>query len=98
MRDTRFNSRNSDWLGSLTQWRRENAEDNSLQLERLRRSLHKARETELTPRQQQVLTLYYEEKHTLCEIAALLEIHPSTVCRTLQRARHRLQRALRYTL
>lgn len=98
MSDTRYNSRNSDWLASLTRWRRETGEDNSLRMERLRRGLRRAREAELTPRQQQVLTLYYEEKLTLKEIAALLEIHPSTVCRTLQRARQRLQHALRYTL
>ena len=55
MRDTRFNSRSSEWIGDMTVWMRENAEDNSEQLSRLRRGLRLAREQELTPRQQEAL-------------------------------------------
>ena len=52
MRDTRFDSRSSEWIGDMTVWLRETAEDNHDQLERLRRNLRRAREQELTPRQQ----------------------------------------------
>ena len=39
MRDTRFDSRSSEWIGDMTVWLRETAEDNHDQLERLRRNL-----------------------------------------------------------
>ena len=50
MRDTRFDARSSEWIGDMTVWLRDHAEDNSEQLERLRRGLRRAREQELTPR------------------------------------------------
>ena len=51
MRNTRFDTRSSEWIGDMTVWLRENAEDNSEQLDRLRRNLRLAREQELTARQ-----------------------------------------------
>ena len=51
MRDTRFDARSSEWIGDMSVWLRDHAEDNSEQLERLRRGLRRAREQELTPRQ-----------------------------------------------
>ena len=36
MRDTRFDARSSEWIGDMTVWLRDHAEDNSEQLERLR--------------------------------------------------------------
>ena len=53
MRDTRFDARSSEWIGDMTVWLRDHAEDNSEQLERLRRGLRRAREQELTPRQRE---------------------------------------------
>ena len=38
MRDTRFDARSSEWIGDMTVWLRDHAEDNSEQLERLRRA------------------------------------------------------------
>ena len=38
MRDTRFDSRSSEWIGDMTVYRRETVEDNQLQPERLRRA------------------------------------------------------------
>lgn len=35
MRDTRFDARSSEWIGDMTVWLRDHAEDNSEQLERL---------------------------------------------------------------
>ena len=49
MNNTRFDNRASEWIGDLTVWNRQNAGDNSEQLDRLRRSLRRAREQELTP-------------------------------------------------
>ena len=45
---------------------------------------------ELSPRQKQILVLYYYEKQTLREIADQLGITESTACRTKNRACRRL--------
>ena len=64
-------------LADLAAWERENGEDNALRLERLRRNLRQARLQELTGRQQQVLTLFFDEQMNMTEIAAALGIHRS---------------------
>jgi len=97
MKDTRFDDRGSEQLSSLALWRRETAEDNSLQMERVRRNLKTAREKELTPRQREIVALYYDRGLSMRQIARLLGVQPSTVTRTLQRARRRLEHSLRYT-
>lgn len=51
---------------------------------------------ELTPRQKQMVQLYYIDQHTMQEIGDMLQVCPSTVCRTLQTARRNLRRCLRY--
>lgn len=97
MKRTPFDLR-GEQLGSLALWNLENSEDNALRLERMRRNLRMARERELTPRQREVLALYYDQHLTMKQIALRLDINISTVCRTLRRARERLQHSLRYTL
>ena len=79
-------------------WKRQNDPDNAELLDRLRRNLRQARERELTPRQRQILTLYYDRGLTMAQIAGRLGVNRSTVCRTLHRARDRLYRHLRYGL
>ena len=98
MKDTRFNSRSSEWMGDMTVWLRENAEDNREQMDRLYRNLRKARKLELTPRQQLMLELYFDENMKVGQIAEMLHVNPSTVSRTLRRAKERLRRCLQYTL
>ena len=107
MRDTRFDARSSEWIGDMTVWLRDHAEDNSEQLERLRRGLRRAREQELTPRQRQMLTLYYDREMVflyydrglkMSQIAQKLGVNRSTVSRTVKRAKQRLYRCLRYAL
>lgn len=102
MRSTRydgpFDTRASEWIGDMTVWTRQNAGDNSERLERLRRSLRQAREQELTPRQRQLLELYYDQGLSIPQIAGELGLNRSTVSRTLRRARDRLYRCLRYAL
>ena len=93
-----FDTRASEWIGDLTVWNRQNAGDNSERLERLRRNLRQARERELTPRQRQMLELYYDQGMTIPQIAGELGLNRSTVSRTLRRARDRLYRFLRYAL
>ena len=96
--DGPFDTRASEWIGDLTVWTRQNAGDNSERLERLRRNLRQARERELTPRQRQMLELYYDQGMTIPQIAGELGLNRSTVSRTLRRARDRLYRFLRYAL
>ena len=98
MRNTPYNIRGGEWIGDMTVWRREHAEDNSDQLERLRRNLRRAREQELTPRQREVLALYYDRGLKMSQIARKLGINRSTVSRTIGRAKQRLYRYLQYTL
>lgn len=96
--DTPYDTRSSEWIGDMTVWMRNNAEDNTLQLERMKRNLRIAREKELTPRQRYILELHYDRQMSVTEIAQELGVHISTVSRTLQRARNRLQHCLQYTL
>lgn len=96
--DSPFTTRASEWAGDLAVWTRQNAGDNSERLERLRRNLRQAREQELTPRQKQMLELYYDQGLNIPQIALELGLNRSTVSRTLRRARDRLFRCLRYAL
>ena len=96
MKNTAFNSRSSEWIGDLTVWLQENADTNEEQLSRLRRNLRLARERELTPRQQQMVTLYFDHGMSMPQIAQRLGVNPSTVSRTIRRAKEHLYRCLRY--
>ena len=98
MSGTHYNTRSSEWIGDMTVWLRNNAPDNEERLCRLRRNLRQVREKELTPRQRKILELRYEQGMSGVEIAEELGISPSTVSRTLGRARERLRRYLQYSL
>ena len=98
MNATPFNTRSSEWAGDMTVWLQENADDNQEQIERLLRNLRKARVQELTPRQQQILTMRFEQNMSGAEIARELGLNRSTVSRTLRRAQERLRRCLQYAL
>lgn len=98
MTNTPFSTRSSEWIGDLTVYLRETGEDNSLQLERLRRNLRAARERELTPRQRMMVEMRYDQGLSGREIARRLKVNPSTVSRTLSRAKNRLRQYLRYTI
>lgn len=103
MKDTHSNARNkpydtrsSEWIGDMTVWLRDNSEDNSLRLERLRRNLRQVREQELTPRQRQMVELFFEQNMSVTEIARHLGVSNSTVSRTLKRAKDRIRKYLKY--
>ena len=98
MANRSFDTRSSEWLGDMTVWLRDNANTNSELLARLRQNLRRARQQELTPRQQQVLTLYYDQGMNMTQIAQTLGVNCSTVSRTIRRAKQRLYRCLRYCL
>ena len=98
MNATPFDTRSSEWAGDMTVWLRENADDNQEQMERLLRNLRKARVQELTPRQQQMLSMRFEQNMSGAEIARELGLNRSTVSRTLRRAQERLRRCLQFAL
>lgn len=98
MANRTFDTRSSEWLGDMTVWLRDNANTNSELLTRLRQNLRRARQQELTPRQQQILTLYYDQGMNMTQIAQTLGVNCSTVSRTIRRAKQRLYRCLRYCL
>ena len=98
MNATPFNTRSSEWSGDMAVWLRENADDNQEQIDRLLRNLRKARVQELTPRQQQMLSMRFEQNMSVTEIAQELGLNRSTVSRTLRRAQERLRRCLQYAL
>lgn len=89
--------RNSAFLKDLMAWNRATGEDNSEQLERLRRNLRRARETELTPRQKEMVHLYFDQGMSVTQIAQQEGIHKSSVSRTLNRAKARLKSHLQYS-
>ena len=96
MKNTASKKRVIDFNADLQVWMRENAEDNSEQLSRLKRNLRQARELELTPRQRQVLAMHFDQDLSVTQIARELHVNPSTITRTLQLAKGRLRRCLRY--
>ena len=98
MNATLFDTRSSEWAGDMTVWLQENSGDNREQLDRLLRNLRKARTQELTPRQQQILEMRFEQNMSGAEIARELGLNRSTVSRTLRRAQERLRRCLQYAL
>ena len=63
---------------------------------RLMRALDRAVRRELTPRQAQCVTMYYESRIRQRDIALQLGVAPSTVCRHLKKARSRLAHVLQY--
>ena len=75
---------------------REMASDNSAQLDRVKRNLVRALRQDVTPRQRQVLLLYYAERMNMREIGERLGVNKSTISRTIKRGEARLRRCLRY--
>lgn len=96
MAHTQFDTRSSELPGEFQQWLLEIASSNDDSIERLKRNLASAIQSELTPRQREMLLMLYSKGYSQIEIAKELEVNQSTVSRTLDRAHKRLYRALRY--
>lgn len=82
-----LDAKGGQWLADLAEWGRSGAPDNRRQLEQLRQKLRTARRQVLTPRQREILGLYYDEGLTMSQIGERLGLNRSTVCRTIHRAR-----------
>ena len=94
MRITRYERRRS--TPELARWALLLAEDNSEEMGCLREKLVRAMREEITPRQRQVLAMYYQESLNLEQIGLRLGVGKSSVSRTLRRGEDRLRRCLRY--
>ena len=70
--------------------------DNGDTRRRLVKNLRRAMDSELTPRQRQMLVLYFLEGVKMHEIAEELGVNKSTVSRTVSRGKSRLQKCLKY--
>lgn len=92
-----FDTRASEWIGDMSAWRQANDPDNSEQRERLFRNLHKVMRDELTPRQRQMVEMYYFQKKNIPKIAEELGLNRATVSRTLNRGMGRIQKYLKYS-
>lgn len=62
----------------------------------MKRTVAMAIREELTPKQQQYLTMYYAEKLTMEEIAEIFGVNKATVCRTINRAETKIAKMMRY--
>lgn len=90
--------RNNEFPGDWDRWLWDQGGDNAERLERLRRNLRRALETELTERQRRMLDLYYDQGRSMAWIARELAVNRSTVSRTIARARKKLYQSLKYSL
>ena len=69
---------------------------NRRQIEFMRNALKKAIKSELTERQQYILTEYYFKERSMTDIARELGITKSTVSRHISRSKERLKQSLKY--
>lgn len=70
---------------------------NARELAHLKRNLALAMAREVTPRQREMLELYYGKGLNMTQIGRLLGVDKSTVSRTVHRGENRLRRCLRYS-
>ncbi len=71
-------------------------ETNHRQIELMSKALKKAIRSELTERQQYILTEYYFNERSMTDIANELGITKSTVSRHISRSKERLKQSLKY--
>ena len=69
---------------------------NTRQMEVVRRALRDVIATELTPRQREVVLLYWFEDRRICDIARELGVAGTTVSRTLERGMAKIRRHMRF--
>lgn len=84
------------FAADMAVYSRQMAEDNSKQMTRLKRNLTHALHEDITPRQREVLALYYARGLNMREIGEMLGVDKSTVSRTIKRGEAKLKRCLRY--
>lgn len=86
----------SEYYNEFSEYIKSLGEDNSDEYSRLKSNLRRALAEELTPRQMQMIKLYYADGIKMCDIAQMLSVSTPTVSRTIARGRKRLKRCLKY--
>ena len=94
MRNIQYDNR-SDWV-DLSGFVQVMSADNQDRMAEIQACLGKALREDVTPRQQQVLFLYYVQGLNMRQIAEALGVERSTVSRTLKRGEERIRRRMRY--
>lgn len=74
----------------------DSAESNSELLKKVKKIMLQIIKNDLTPRQKEIIMLYYFKNMNTVEIARMLNVDSSTVSRTLCRARRNLLDRLKY--
>lgn len=69
---------------------------NSELIEKVKCTMARVIKNELTPRQREIIVLYYYKGFGVSEIADKLDLAPSTVSRTIKRAREKIYKFLKY--
>ena len=95
MPDTRYR-KGGAYAADMAVYARAMASDNSAQMSRVKRNQLRALREDVTPRQREMLLLYYGEQLNMRQIGTRLGVDKSTVSRTIKRGERRLQRCLRY--
>lgn len=95
MANTRYR-RGGRYAADMAVYARMMAEDNSNQLRQVRQNLVRALREDVTPRQRELLLLYYDEGLNMREIGERLGLDRSSISRTIKRGEARLRRCLRY--
>ena len=95
MPDTRYR-KGGAYAADMAVYARAMASDNSAQMSRVKRNLLRALREDVTPRQREMLLLYYGEQLNMRQIGTRLGVDKSTVSRSIKRGERRLQRCLRY--
>ena len=88
--------RGGAYAADMARYAQAMAGDNSEQLSIVKRNLVRALQEDVTPRQREVLLLYYGHRLNTREIGEKLGVSRSTVARTIKRGEARLRRCLRY--
>ena len=72
------------------------SDDNSHEVEKMKKILYKAIDGELTDKQRYCICEYYLSGRSMKNIASDLNVNPSTVTRHIQSAKRRLRRVAEY--
>ena len=84
-------------LASLQLWQKDQQDGNSRRRERLQKNLVYMLENEMTPRQKQMLEMFFFQQMRVTDIAAKTGLSKSSVSRTLKRSLHKIYHFLQYT-
>lgn len=90
--------RRGNWYArDLEEYARQMSDEPDQAHQALREKLSLVLREEVTPRQREIMALYYGKGLNMREIAEALGLERSTVSRTLKRGEERVRRCLRYS-